>query len=55
MKRESFVLAAFSINSRKALKYSGYVSVSGLTRGVKQAVEKGADYISIRRIRPEAE
>ena len=54
MRRERFVLAAFSIHSRKALKYSEYVSVSGLARGVKQAVEGGADYISIRRVRPEA-
>lgn len=52
--RERYVLAAFSIHNRKAIKYSEYASLSGLARGVKGAIGKGADYISIRRIRPEA-
>ena len=53
-RRESYVLAAFSIHKRRAIKYSEYVTVNGLARGVKQAMERGADYISLRRIRPEA-
>lgn len=55
MRREKYVLAAFSIHHRKALQYSEYVTLPGLSRGVKLAMEKDADYVSIRRIRPEAE
>lgn len=55
MRRESYVLAAFDVHHRKAIYYSEYVTLNGLSRGVKHAMEKGADYISLRRIRPEAE
>jgi len=55
MRREKYVLAAFSIHRRKALQYSEYVTLPGLARGVKMAMERDADYVSIRRIRPEAE
>ena len=48
------MLAAFSIHHRKAIQYSEYFTVEGLTRGLKRAVGREADYISIRRIRPEA-
>ncbi len=54
MRRESYVLAAFSIHRRKAIQYSTYVTTAGLARGVKMAMERGADYVSLRRIRPEA-
>lgn len=54
-RRESYVLAAFSIHSRKAIKYNDYVTLQGLARGVVRAMERGADYISLRRIRPAAE
>ena len=53
-KRESYELNAFTIDRRRAIKQTAYFSVSGLTRGVKMAIDRGADYISIRRIRPEA-
>ena len=55
MRREHYVLAAFSIHKRKAIQYSEYVTVAGLAQGVKTAMERGADYVSLRRIRPEAE
>ena len=55
MRREKYVLAAFSIHRRKAIQYSEYVTLKGLARGVETAMERGADYVSIRRIRPEAE
>ena len=55
MRREKYVLAAFSIHQRKAIQYSEYVTVKGLARGVVTAMERGADYVSLRRIRPEAE
>ena len=55
MRREAYVLEAFSIHKRKAIQYSEYVTVAGLARGVKTAMERGADYVSLRRIRPEAE
>ncbi len=54
MKRESYILAAFNIHNRKAIQYAEYVTVEGLARGVKTAMERGADYVSLRRIRPEA-
>ena len=54
-RRESYVLAAFSIHHRKAIQYASYVTIEGLARGVKTAMERGADYVSLRRIRLEAE
>ena len=53
MRRESYVLAAFSIHQRKAVQYSEYVTVKGLAKGVTTAMERGADYVSLRRISPE--
>jgi len=55
VRREAYVLEAFSIHKRKAIQYSEYVTVAGLAQGVKTAMERGADYVSLRRIRPEAE
>ena len=55
MSRESYVLAAFSIHHRKAIRYSEYYTLLGLGKGVRLAMEHGADYVSLRRIRPEAE
>jgi len=53
MRRESYILAAFSIHQRKAIQYSEYFTLNGLSKGVKTAMERGADYVSLRRIRPE--
>jgi len=55
VRREHYMLAAFSIHKWKAIQYSEYVTVAGLAQGVKTAMERGADYASLRRIRPEAE
>ena len=49
------MLEAFSIHKRKAIQYSEYVTLQGLAKGVRTAMERGADYVSLRRIRPEAE
>ena len=53
MNREKYILAAFSIHSRKAIQYSEYVTLQRLAKGVIMAMERGADYVSLRRIRPE--
>ena len=53
MSRERYILAAFSIHQRKAIKYSEYVTLQRLAKGVIAAMEKGADYVSLRRIGPE--
>lgn len=50
--RESYVLAAFDVNHRKDVQYAEYVTLSGLTRGLKRAMQQKADYVFIRRIRP---
>ena len=55
MRREKYVLAGFSIHKRKAIQYSEYVTINGLAKGLKMAMARGADYVSIRRIRPEAD
>lgn len=55
MRRESYVLAGFSIQKRRAVQYSEYVTVNGLAKGLKNAMAMGCDYVSIRRIRPEAD
>ena len=53
VKRERYVLAAFSIDEEKSVMYSTYFTIPGLQRGVKHAVEAmQADYISLRIIRP---
>jgi len=54
MKREKYILAAFSIHSRKAIQSSEYVNLDRLAKGVKTAMERGANFVVIRRIRPEA-
>ncbi|MBA7667300.1 hypothetical protein ES703_75387 [subsurface metagenome] len=53
VRRESYVLAAFSVHQRKSVKYSEYFTLNGLAKGVTTAMERGADYVSLRRIRPE--
>jgi len=55
MGRESYVMAAFSIHRRKAIIYREYVTLDGLAKGVVSVMEREADYVSLRRIRPEAE
>lgn len=50
---EIYVLAAFSIHETRAIKYQKYRTLKGLAKGVMDAMEKEADYISLRRIRPE--
>ena len=55
MRRESYVLAAFSIHKRKAIQYSEYYTLQGLAKGVMRAMNRGADYVSLRHISPEAE
>ena len=53
VKRERYVLAAFSIDEEKAVKDSTYYTKRGLGRGVSHAIDAmQADYISIRIIRP---
>ncbi|MBA7697053.1 hypothetical protein ES703_105711 [subsurface metagenome] len=54
MRREKYILAGFSIHQRKAVQYSEYVTLNGLAKGLKSAMARGCDYVSIRRIRQEA-
>lgn len=51
--RDTYVVAAFSVKSDKSILYTKLVSMTGLKSAVQRAVEKGADYISLRIIRPE--
>ena len=53
--RNTYVVAAFSVNSPKSILYTKLVSMSGVKRAVQRAVDRGADYISLRIIRPEGE
>ena len=53
MKRERYVLAAFSIDEEKSVMYRTYYTKPGLNRGVTHAIEAmQADFISLRIIRP---
>ena len=54
MKREKYILAAFSIHSRKAIQSSEYVNLDRLAKGVKTAMERGADFVILRHICSEA-
>lgn len=49
--KESYVMAAFVVDSPNSIKYQKYRSLRGLAEGVLDALEMKADYISIRRIR----
>ena len=53
MSQESYVLDAFTLHKLRTVQHSKYKTLIGLTRGVKMAMEAGADYVSLRRIRPE--
>lgn len=55
MRREKYVLAAYSVHRPRALQHAEYVTLPGLSRGLKMAMERDADYVFVRRIRPEAE
>lgn len=55
VRREKYVLAAYSVDHRKSVLISDYVTLPGLSRGLKMAMERDADWVFIRRIRPEAE
>ena len=50
-----FVVAAFSIDSEKSLLYTKNKTMKGLLSNVERAVERGADYISLRIIRKKGE
>ncbi len=52
MNRERYILAAFSIHQRKATQNGQYITLDRLTDGVKTAMERGADFLLLRRIRP---
>jgi hypothetical protein len=45
VRREAYVLEAFSIHKRKAIQYSEYVTLQGLAKGVRTAMERGANYV----------
>lgn len=51
MGKDSYVLAAFSVDQARSLKYQRYKTVIGVSKGVADALLEKADYISIRRIR----
>ncbi len=51
--RERYILAAFSIHQRKAIKYSEYVTLQRMAKGSIAAMEGGADFVLLRRIGPE--
>ncbi|MBA7539304.1 hypothetical protein ES705_31583 [subsurface metagenome] len=54
MSRERYILTAYSIHSRKQTKSSDYVTLQRLANGVIAAMEKGADFVLLRRIGPGA-
>ena len=47
----TYVLAAFTVDKRKSIKYQEYSTPGGVAHGVIMSFEAGADYISLRRIR----
>ena len=51
-KKDTYVLAAFRVDTEKSTMYRKYKTTIGLARGVKLAMDNKADYVSIRRIRP---
>ena len=48
---KELVLAAFEITEDKSILYSYYKTIEGLHKGITEAIQKGADYISIRIIK----
>ncbi len=53
VERETYVVAGFTVKSDKSIVYTKLYTLTGLKSAVQRTVEKGADYISIRIIKPE--
>lgn len=49
--KDTYVLAAFNVETEKSIKYQKYKTLQGLAKGVIDAMENKADYISLRKIR----
>jgi len=47
---EVYRLAAFRVDRETSIKYSKFLTLKGLLKGVSDSIEMEADYISIRRV-----
>ena len=50
---DTYVLAAFNVETERSLKNQKYKTLEGLAKGVIQSMDLKADYVSLRRIRDE--
>lgn len=48
---KELVIAAFKTTESKSILYRRYKTIEGLHNGITQAIQSGADYISLRIIR----
>ena len=49
-KNEVYFLAAFQVTKKHSIKYAMYRTIHGLASGIRIAIRKKADFISIRRV-----
>ena len=52
MKREVYILEAYSIHKAAPMKRSQHVGYGWLLKGVRESFDRGADFITIRRVQP---
>lgn len=48
---KKFVIAAFKVSESNSILYRQYKTIEGLHNGITQAIQEGADYISLRIIK----
>lgn len=48
---KEFVIAGFKISESNSIIYRRYKTIEGLHKGITQAIQNGADYISLRIIK----
>lgn len=52
---KEMVIAAFKTSESKSILYRRYKTIEGLHDGITEAIQRGADYISLRIIKTEEE
>ncbi|GAG87299.1 unnamed protein product [marine sediment metagenome] len=48
---KEFVIACFKITESNSILYRRYKTIEGLHKGITDAIQKGADYVSLRIIK----
>jgi len=52
MSKPVFVVEAYSVYKARPLRRTQHVNIDGVLSSVKAAIEKGSDFIVVRRVQP---